>query len=85
MIGRFNNCKPINVTHHITMVSLPIEWEPPNVWQPTWVEAGGTGSEGIHLRQNKGKRCLLNTKQGSHKQDSKSETICNETVREDCI
>lgn len=39
-----------------------------------------SGSERIHLRWNKGQRSLLNTQQGSGRQDSKAETVCSEVV-----
>lgn len=32
-----------------------------------WVEAGGTGSEGIHWRQKRGERSLLNVLLGSNR------------------
>lgn len=44
------------------------------------VEASGTGSEKIHLRQNKGNRSLLNMLQGSNEQDSTGEAVCKEVV-----
>lgn len=47
---------------------------PPNVGHPNWVGAGGAHGERIHLRQNKRDTNLLNTPQGSDRQDSKGET-----------
>lgn len=43
--------------------------------RPGRVEAGGTGCERIHPRQNNGDRSLWNTLQGSSGQNSRAETV----------
>lgn len=52
--------------------------------QPSRVEAGSLGGESIHTRWNKGDRSLLNTPQGSGRQNSKEETVCHEAVVGGC-
>ena len=44
------------------------------------VEARGLGDEGIHQRQNKGDRSLLNTLQGSCRKGNRGEAVCNQAV-----
>ena len=46
---------------------------PPNMRFSDRVEAGSTEGEKIHPRQNKREKCLLNTMQGSIRQDSMGE------------
>ena len=72
--------------NEIEIKSYTIEWGGGlHMWGNNQVEAGGTGGERIHLRQNKGDRSVLNTSQGSSGQDSKGETVCKETVCGGCI
>lgn len=59
------------------MVSLQLDGGPQK-WGNCWVEAGGMGSERIHLRQSEGAGSLLNKLQGSGGQDSRGEAICHE-------
>lgn len=54
------------------------------MWDTDWVEAGGMGDEGIHLRHNRD-TSVLNTPQESGRQDSRGEAVCNETVGEGCF
>ena len=49
------------------------------------VRAGGTGSERIHPRQNKGDRTLLNTPQRNSWQDSRGEAVRQEAVGGGCF
>ena len=48
--------------------------------RPDRVGAGSMGSERIHQRQSKGDRSLLNTLQGSPREDSKGQAVCIEAV-----
>ena len=47
---------------------------------PSWVRVDSMGSEGIHTRENRGNRSLLNAPEGSGGQENKVETICHEVV-----
>lgn len=51
------------------------------VGYPDGVEAGSMCGEGIQPREDKGDRILLNTLQGSSKQDGKGEIVCHEMQR----
>lgn len=53
----------------------PCEEQKKTVGCPRWVEAGGTGRERIHLRQNNGHRSSWNTLQGSSGQRSKAPAV----------
>lgn len=49
------------------------------------VEAGGMGSERIHLTWNKGDKSLSNTLQGSRGQVSRGEAVCDEAGGRGCL
>lgn len=52
--------------------------------RPNGVETSSADGEKIHLRQNKRDRSLSNIPQGSNRQDSGGETVCEETVVDGC-
>ena len=53
---------------------------PPKWGDDGWVEAGGTGGERIHPRQNRGDRSFVNTLQGSSGQDRRGEAVCKDAA-----
>lgn len=55
------------------------------MWGDDEVGAGGVGGKGIHLSQNKGDGSLLNMPQGSGRQDSRREAVCQELVGGGCF